>query len=194
LVLVSSQFSIWAAVGSLPVLVHDYAGVAPNVLARAEVEASRVLATAAVDVQWINCTDSSTDPEPCRRLPDATALVVQILPAQASTHGVEPDALGFAAPPDPSVSGRYAGVFFGRVASRANGQLRTEVLLGHVIAHELGHLLLGLGGHARSGIMAGTWDARTLHQAARGQLVFDQLQRSRIEKNVVQRSWAALRQ
>ena len=80
LVLVSSQFSIWAAVGSLPVLVHDYAGVAPNVLARAEVEASRVLATAAVDVQWINCTDSSTDPEPCRRLPDATALVVQILP------------------------------------------------------------------------------------------------------------------
>ena len=55
LVLVSSQFSIWAAAGSLPVLVHDYAGVAPNVLARAEVEASRVLATAGVDVQWTNC-------------------------------------------------------------------------------------------------------------------------------------------
>ncbi len=187
LVLLSSRLSIWAGTGPVPVLVHDYAGVAPNVLARAEAEASRVLATGGVDVQWINCTDSSTDPEPCRRSPDATALVVQILPAQASTHGVEAEALGFAAPPDPNLPGKYAGVFFGRVASRAKGELSTEILLGHVIAHELGHLLLGVGGHARSGIMAGMWDSRALHQAARGELLFDELQRRRIEKNVALR-------
>ena len=60
-------------------------------------------------------------------------------------------------------------------------------LLTILLAHELGHLLLGVGGHARSGIMAGMWDSRALHQAARGELLFDELQRRRIEKNVALR-------
>ena len=59
------------------------------------------------------------------------------------------DALGVAAPPV-----RRAHVFYDRIAAlnvRATGGILT--ILGDVMAHELGHLLLPLPGHSSGGIM-----------------------------------------
>jgi hypothetical protein len=45
-------------------------------------------------------------------------------------------------------------------------------LLGHVAAHEIGHLLLGSNSHAAAGIMHAHWTAEELASAKVGSLVF----------------------
>ncbi|PYY15245.1 MAG: hypothetical protein DMG60_18205 [Acidobacteria bacterium] len=45
-------------------------------------------------------------------------------------------------------------------------------VLGHVIAHEIGHLLLGLNSHSTSGIMRGLWEEEELKAVERGRLLF----------------------
>ena len=45
-------------------------------------------------------------------------------------------------------------------------------MLGSVMAHEIGHLLLGSHAHAISGIMRGHWESGELHQIAMGTLRF----------------------
>ena len=45
-------------------------------------------------------------------------------------------------------------------------------ILGSVIAHEMGHLLLGSSAHAISGIMRARWESAELHRIAMGTLMF----------------------
>ena len=52
------------------------------------------------------------------------------------------------------------------------GQCSEAVLLGHAIAHELGHLLLGTSAHARYRLMAGRWRNTDLDRASVGLLLF----------------------
>ena len=47
-----------------------------------------------------------------------------------------------------------------------------EVLLGHVIAHEIGHLLLPPNSHSLKGLMAGHMDQRQALRATKGALWF----------------------
>jgi hypothetical protein len=46
------------------------------------------------------------------------------------------------------------------------------VVLGHLIAHEIGHLLLGPGRHSSTGIMSFPWSQSVLRQIARAHLSF----------------------
>ena len=46
------------------------------------------------------------------------------------------------------------------------------IILGCVIAHEIGHLLLGSNSHSVSGIMQGRWERRQVRQAVTGTLLF----------------------
>jgi hypothetical protein len=43
-----------------------------------------------------------------------------------------------------------------QAVARRTGVARSE-LLGRALAHEVGHLLLGVRGHSRSGIMRAVW-------------------------------------
>lgn len=45
-------------------------------------------------------------------------------------------------------------------------------LLGHVAAHEIGHLLLGANSHSSAGIMHARWTVEELASARVGSLVF----------------------
>jgi hypothetical protein len=45
-------------------------------------------------------------------------------------------------------------------------------VLGHVMAHELGHLLLGSNAHAEIGIMRPRWFGQQLRAVERGALFF----------------------
>jgi hypothetical protein len=69
--------------------------------------------------------------------------------------------------------GRTAWVLYPRVKafSRRNW-LDPNRLLGYVLAHELGHLLLGSAKHSEHGLMRGAWQSRDLHLAEQGALYF----------------------
>jgi hypothetical protein len=59
----------------------------------------------------------------------------------------------------------------------------SEELLGRVIVHELGHLLLGPG-HSRVGIMKAHWKPEDLHRSNLGMLNFTSEQAERIRSNL----------
>jgi hypothetical protein len=61
-------------------------------------------------------------------------------------------------------TGVLATVYGDRVVRRAAGRINQSVLLGRTIAHELGHLLLGLRTHSRSGLMREFWSDEELRR------------------------------
>ena len=70
------------------------------------------------------------------------------------------------------VRGGITNVFDDRVVEVSTrwGLFPAEVL-GHAMAHELGHLLLGTG-HSSQGLMKGSWTSLDLQLASRGKLRF----------------------
>jgi len=63
---------------------------------------------------------------------------------------------------------RYAHIFFGGILdSSLNADVSPEFILGSVMAHEAGHLLLGSNSHSRTGLMQSIWDGSHLQDMAR---------------------------
>jgi hypothetical protein len=75
-------------------------------------------------------------------------------------------------------------IYYEKVARRAhreNADADLPVFLGCVIAHELGHLLLGHPGHSATGVMQPRWGHFQIHQALTGNLLFTHQQETRIQ-------------
>jgi hypothetical protein len=173
------------------ILVHNYANVDPTVLKQAERSAARVLGTAGVQVKWLDCPETSQALEQCQNPPDPPVLALELLPASASRRGAPSGSLGFAIPPEPGQFGSFAGVFYDRVRNLSSRGFSEPVILGHAMAHEIGHLLLRIEGHSDSGIMKAEWHPRELQRAENGTLGFDGAQRNSITQTLKARLLAA---
>jgi hypothetical protein len=171
----------------LRVYIHDYAEVGEFVLHRTETEAARILRSAGIEPTWVNCPGSGERPQECHKSPDATELVIHLLPAGTTRRRLALNALGFAVPPEPGSFGSHGGVLYDRVERMSSRFLSTSVILGHAISHEIGHLLLGSGSHSGDGIMKSEWHYRELTRASQGTLVFSVDERREIQKNVRRR-------
>jgi hypothetical protein len=62
-------------------------------------------------------------------------------------------------------------------------ELSLDAILGDVIAHELGHLLLGNHAHSVQGIMRARWQADQLHGLSAGRLFFTTDQAARLRNS-----------
>jgi hypothetical protein len=134
--------------------VDDFASLPPHHWVAAETAARRIFGTSGVRLVWAFGAKT--------RLEGALHLKVLVLSREMAERkiladGVGPNVLGQAA----SVT-RRAYIFSHRVEALAarNGR-EVGVLLGRVIAHEVGHLLLGVNSHSSAGIMAAAIDLRT---------------------------------
>jgi len=88
--------------------------------------------------------------------------------------------------------GQQADVFYDRIAKIESDQARDRaVLLGAVMAHELGHLLLGPHAHTATGITQARWDEEAVQKVAQGLTGFDVEQSGRIRKRVGELEQAA---
>jgi hypothetical protein len=77
--------------------------------------------------------------------------------------------------------GCYSDVFYDRVTElHANWNAALADTLGSVMAHELGHLLLGSNSHSGMGIMRARWQNEDLRRLSRGSLVFTNEQADRM--------------
>ena len=82
-------------------------------------------------------------------------------------------------------------VFYERVEKMAKkAPCSVKELLGSVMAHELGHLLLGRA-HSPRGLMSRKWDRRALARVARGDLWFGDDEARRLQAAVGQLLLAA---
>lgn len=136
--------------------------------------AQEVLGRAGVDSIWVNCPIRSAleaDPK-CKQQPlNPTRLVLTVVPHWADRHG-DSDTLGLALEVEHGF-GSYCYVFQGRLDELAAAMhISSARLLGHAMAHEIGHLLKGSRSHSPRDIMSKHWYADELRAAAMGSLNF----------------------
>jgi hypothetical protein len=81
--------------------------------------------------------------------------------------------------------GCYSDVFYDRATElHANWNVGLADILGNVMAHELGHLLLGSNSHAGTGIMRAHWQGEELRHLSRGSLWFTNEQGDHMRGNL----------
>jgi len=139
-------------------------------LVRAQREAVAVFAQIGVDVDWIGCGLDRRAHSDERATPLSIGVQVTSLHGQA-LHVIPHDAIG--AVVRTIESEEIAFVLFDRVERAADRYaLDSGVVLGHAIAHEVGHLLLPRGTHGPAGLMRATWRMEDMRAATQGQLGF----------------------
>jgi hypothetical protein len=142
---------------TLTLVVCDYAGVPADALSRAKAETARIYREIGIETMWAECGTSV-----------GSATLVNIL-SRLMFEGLNAaeNVLGRAASGTPMVRVLYPNVE--RVARNWNKGKDLGTILGHVIAHEVGHTLLPVSSHSKSGIMRADLD---LQLAAQGRLLF----------------------
>jgi hypothetical protein len=128
------------------VRVYDYAGVPADTMATAQVIAGDAYRAAGIEVEWVMPSSGAA----------SAGFFVNVLPGRTADMLVPRDAVGFAAP-----GSVEATVLFDRIiAVSKERRIAKGVLLGYVMAHEIGHLLLPAHSHSVSGLMRANLDVR----------------------------------
>jgi hypothetical protein len=156
---------------AIRVRVNNYTQASPAVSAGAEHEAARILGKAGLRTVWLDCPagHSTVDSQdPCRGPLEASDIALRVL-SEATQNKFQDTAFGFAVVPV------LASIYYDYVAHLArsdDAEFEIPIILGCVIAHEIGHLLLGSNSHSASGIMQGHWERGQIRHAVTGSLLF----------------------
>jgi hypothetical protein len=147
---------------SVVVLLQNDAGVPAAIVAKAQEEVARLYRLIGVEVTWVTKV-----PQPAR------GLRILCLVAWEPSDRLVPESVLGVNNADQSGRGILAYVFWRRV-ERASLKFTAaqHSLLGIVIAHELGHMLLPDQSHAKRGLMQDTWNRGQLRAASAGLLHF----------------------
>jgi hypothetical protein len=174
------------ASNKIMVHVYNYGAVQPPTVDRAELEARRIFRKAGIETEWFNAVtrEGTTSITLCKDARGPSHVILEILPRSMKEHtfGVAFDDVG-------QDFGSCAYVFYDSVKKlAARTTVGRDVLLAHLLAHEIGHLLLGPKSHSPVGIMRAEWSAKDLDEAATGGLVFTSTESERMRSGVLARN------
>jgi hypothetical protein len=186
--------TIFASAGdptpTIRVRVDNYTQASPAILAGAEREASRILGKAGLTTVWLDCPvghSTAVPQDPCREPLEATDIVLRVI-SESTQNKFQDTVFGFAVHPVlASVYYEYAM----RLAKSDDAEFELPVILGCVIAHEIGHLLLGQNSHSAAGVMQAQWERKQIRQAMTGTLLFTPEQSKQIRVEARARNEAA---
>lgn len=166
---------------SLKIYLYNQAGVSAMTLDAAEDRAGKIFRQSGIATSWYNCSVHGLAGADCSEPLDHGAMVVQII---HDTKKLNTEIFGTSYIGG-SGYGSYADIFFDR-AQRLCREAKVDLpeILGHIISHEIGHLLLGTDSHSRLGIMRAHWESRELKQADRGDLLFSKEQAKAMQARV----------
>ena len=149
---------------TLTVRLYNTAGIPANRLLAARGSAAAILEDTGVSVAFRHCGTalSGTPADACDEPLQPTEVVVRLIDAPAFNLALHPDAFGVTYVVEQTNRGWLATVFADRTTQAATRvAIDPGTLLGRVIAHEVGHLLLGVSYHGDAGLMRAEWaDAR----------------------------------
>lgn len=175
----------------ITVRIHNYAQVESGDLVKAERIADDILQKPGVETVWIECLDGQTPTGElaCQTPMGPTDLMLNLLPRSMSDrYHLRLDAFGFALEGENGRFGFYAAIFCDLVKdAAAQRQLTRWVLLGTVIAHELGHLLLSTNSHSAFGVMRAHWSGKELLAVEHSATHFSSPESKRIQQAVMAR-------
>jgi hypothetical protein len=156
----------------LTIQVSNQAAVDSMTLIQAEKTATGIFKKTGVESRWIEPAAGGSFP--------LSHIQLKILPSVMSLRSGLPDnfpdrAMGLAPGSGPDRQSAY--VFYDRVEALATKHIAdthadAAQILGHAIAHEIGHLLLNDQTHSPTGIMRGDWNLWDLQNAGYGYLLF----------------------
>jgi hypothetical protein len=173
---------------TLRVSVFNDARIPDQKLLRAETVATQIFAASGMSIDWLHCGRPSEDlheQAACSEASFPSHLHIRIQPRSLNLN---PSTVGLSYSGEDGM-GQQADIFYSGISLlEQTNHADSGVLLGTVIAHELGHLLLGLDSHAPSGLMRPLWNADDLSRAGFAHLVFSPEQsrklRARLETAV----------
>ena len=158
---------------TLLVMLQNDAHVDSDLAAKAQSEVARLFDAIDVDLVWVTEVPAAgirlrvislTTWEPPDKIPASVLGYTQVAPGKRGTR---------------------AYVFWSRV-ERASSSFTASLdkVLAVAIAHEIGHMLLPDGKHAKSGLMAAPWDPSHFRSASAGLLGFSQDSSALIRREV----------
>jgi hypothetical protein len=156
---------------SLTVSVFNDAGVEPSVWAQAQGRATEIMRRSGISLTWLDSgfPASGMPDSNCSAISYPTHLSVRVVRKVSPVKG---DIFGQSFQ-DAAGEGNYVLVYYASIqAFRAATTVPAGELLGCVVAHELGHLLLGTASHSSTGLMSAVWQDPELRQAMRANLFF----------------------
>jgi hypothetical protein len=179
----TSTFAEDEPAASITILVYNYAEVSPRILTGAEREADRILNRAGVRAVWFDCSGKQPTiavESVCKSGWGSRNLGVRLLFRHVPTK-FQDLTFGFALFPD------LASVYYGDAALLADrAEMRSElpIILGCLIVHEVGHLLLKSSNHSATGIMQAHWERKQIRQSLTGVMLFTPQQSKLIREEV----------
>lgn len=181
----------------LTVRVYDYTGQSDKTVLMAEALVRQIFLKTGVETEWVHCPTERGEADRfpgCRKPRLESDVILHVIPQSMESRGFSGNAFGYALQPSGGLPANHAYVFFHRVEQAARKSQRTaraisqSALLAHVVAHEIGHLILGPNSHSGRGVMRARWRQEDLQEMEIGQLVFSAEQaksvRSRVEGRV----------
>lgn len=177
--------------GKLTLRVYDYVPLDRVLLERAERVTDEIFKDSGVEITWMDCTPLRGEflpHETCLSNMGASDLVLRFFPRRMAMKVAAPkEPLGFAQQCPETEPACELTVFYFRVDELAADGHRAELLLGHVIAHEVAHVLIGPG-HSEDGIMRREWSREELRRMSLGlQLAFTREQSTQLQDAVLRR-------
>lgn len=168
--------------GLVQVGVYNDAGVGDEELQRAQEIATRIYARAGVALAWSRCGKHGAVSGARRGCSYPGLLSIRVV---SNSMSLREEDFGVAFLGSDG-TGAQADVFYSGIEKlRQRSTLAAATILGNVMAHELGHLLLGINAHARTGIMQARWADRELREMGMGNLVFNERQSEAIRARIL---------
>src|SRR5262249_17234624 len=159
------------------VIIYNYADLAPEALVKAERRAETIFQELDVKAVWVDSADfkkrfhHDLNSQKEHEELDSIDVVLRIVPR--SRAALKSSALGEALPCQMGRDACVANLFMNRVEEQTNVEkISVDQVLGHAMAHEIGHILLGSNSHSSSGLMKAKWGAEDMKRAAKGDLLF----------------------
>ena len=142
-----TTFAATAAAETCPIQIRltNTAAAAPAIVFQAKATAATMFARLGINIQWT----STPHPTPCGH-------PIEIHFETGDPGPARPDSLAYAMPY--LDGGTSIHVFIQRVAAMAPAS-RVGPLLGHVLAHEITHVLQGTARHSPEGVMKAHWSS-----------------------------------
>jgi len=151
---------------SIHVLIQDETKIPPATLAAARTIATRIFRDVGVRIEWLD-SDSALSVKALGEA-DRSAFWKALYTVHVVTRvtaAAPGNALGFASP-----GTRVSTVVYQRVEQMSrDAGTDPAVVLGHAMAHELGHLLLRRASHSAAGLMQASLDVQ---RSAQGRVSF----------------------
>ena len=161
------------APATVTVRLYELAEAPDEEIARAASEASEIFERIGVRLEWLACGGSAPEAR-CNEVHGPAVVNLRLMPPHMQPPGGLPKGIfGFALMATGGGFSTTANVYFERVSEISDGRTyRRDVVLGAMMAHELGHLLLGVNSHSKKGLMTLPWGPKVLKAADLGMLSF----------------------